>query len=305
MKWRKLRRVFAPAGSESWARANASFPTAVLQGPSVIRVYYTALDDREFGQGGWVDLDAGDPTRVLDRSPGPILTVGEPGDFDDCGANPLSVVPFRGRRLMFYQGWQRTVRAPYAIFTGLAIEGADGRFEKHARVPVLDRTHDEPHIRAGAFALAEGEGLRLWYVSSSRWTRRGDDLRYSVDIRHATSADGIRWTADPRPCLAPDEARGEYAIGRPCVLAEGGRYRMWYSVRSHDAPYRIGYAESGDGLAWTRMDEEAGIACSEDGWDSQMICYPFVIRAAGRLLMFYNGNRHGRTGFGCAELETA
>jgi hypothetical protein len=305
MRWRKLGHVFGPDGSKPWARMNASFPTAVLQSRSVVRVYYTTLDDNQFGQGAWVDLDAANPTRILGHSSGPVLRLGEVGDFDDSGANPFSVVSFGGRRLMFYQGWQRTLRAPYMIFTGLAVEGADGRFTKHACVPILDRTDEEPHIRAAPFVLAEGGRLRMWYVSSSHWINRGGELHYLVDIRHAVSPDGICWTADPHPCLTPDKARGEYALGRPSVLIDGNRYRMWYSVRSHHEPYRIGYAESADGLAWTRMDDEAGIERSDEGWDSEMICYPCVIRAAGRLLMFYNGNRHGRTGFGCAELGTA
>jgi hypothetical protein len=34
-----------------------------------------------------------------------------------------------------------------------------------------------------------------------------------------------------------------------------------------------------------------------------MVCYPFVIDAAGKRYLFYNGNRHGATGFGYAILE--
>jgi predicted GH43/DUF377 family glycosyl hydrolase len=303
MRWRKLGRVFCPDGSDPWARTNASFPTAVLQSASVIRVYYTALDDRAFGQGAWVEVEADNPTRVVARSDGPILTIGPIGDFDDSGANPLSVVRFRGRHLMYYQGWQRSHRAPYAIFTGLAVETASGFFEKHARVPVLERTHEEPHLRAGPFVLVERERLRMWYVASNRWTAHDDGLHYAVDIRHALSADGVHWTADPRPCLSPDQGQGEYALGRPSVVPAGDRYRMWYSVRSRNRPYRIGYAESDDGVSWTRLDAAAGIGLSENGWDSEMICYPNVIEAGGRLLMFYNGNQHGGTGFGCAEAE--
>jgi hypothetical protein len=34
-----------------------------------------------------------------------------------------------------------------------------------------------------------------------------------------------------------------------------------------------------------------------------MICYGAVVDLIGRRLMFYNGNRHGESGFGCAVLE--
>jgi hypothetical protein len=78
-------------------------------------------------------------------------------------------------------------------------------------------------------------------------------------------------------------------------------YRMWYSIRSLTQPYRIGYAESNDGVEWTRRDSGAGIERSSDGWDSAMICYAHVVRVDDRALMFYNGNKHGETGFGYAE----
>ena len=56
---------------------------------------------------------------------------------------------------------------------------------------------------------------------------------------------------------------------------------MWYSIRSHNRPYRIGYAESGDGQHWERRDDAVGIQASSEGWDSEMICYPCVVDVNG------------------------
>jgi hypothetical protein len=82
---------------------------------------------------------------------------------------------------------------------------------------------------------------------------------------------------------------------------------MFYSRRSivnfrqdKKAQYRAGYASSPDGIHWTRKDEEAGIDVSADGWDSEAIAYPYCIRVRGTLVMFYNGNGFGKTGFGYA-----
>lgn len=301
MGWRKLGMIFNTPGEASWSRTNAAYPTADLRSPDVLRVYYTSLDVQQFGQGGYVDLDPNDPRSVRGASRQPVLTLGEIGDFDDAGANPFAVVDFRGHKLMYYQGWQRTLRAPFQVFTGLAVEGADGCFEKWQRVPVLERTDEEPHIRGAPCVLQDGDRLLLWYVSSSRWSRRGESLHYHVVIRHAVSDDGIHWQVDPHICLEPEP--GEYAVGRPWVIRENGLFRMWYSIRSFEHPYAIGYAESEDGIRWTRRDEAAGISRSESGWDSEMICFPNVIRVGDRLLLFYNGNHHGATGFGCAQWE--
>ena len=121
--------------------------------------------------------------------------------------------------------------------------------------------------------------------------------KHYYHVKYAESADGIHWGEQRRIGIdfnSPDE----YAIGRPCVVKDSGVYRMWYCYRGPS--YRIGYAESPDGLSWTRMDRDAGIDCSPEGWDSEMQCYPWVFDHGGRRYMLYNGNSYGKTGFGLA-----
>jgi hypothetical protein len=94
------------------------------------------------------------------------------------------------------------------------------------------------------------------------------------------------------------------------VLKEDGVYKMWYATRQGQdyredktQSYRIGYAESADGIGWRRLDEQAGIDVSENGWDSEMVEYPCVIAPNGRKYLFYNGNGFGRSGIGYAVWE--
>jgi hypothetical protein len=82
---------------------------------------------------------------------------------------------------------------------------------------------------------------------------------------------------------------------------------MWFCYRGGlrfrtdpDQSYRIGYAESADGVTWERLDEQAGISRSESGWDSEMIAYPSVYVHRGRRHLLYNGNGFGRSGIGHA-----
>lgn len=302
MKWDKRGRVYVPDGSRPWARRYASYPTVDVVG-DVLRVYYTGLDEQSFGRTAYVELDPEDPARVLYESPEPVLDLGPIGSFDDCGATAFSIVRDGATEYLYYQGWQRAERIPYLLFTGLATrndEHAD--FLKHSCTPVLDRTGDDPFLRGAPYVIRQGERFRMWYASARRWVSDEHGLHYDVAIRHAVSRDGVDWQADVSPCISP-EAEGEYAVGRPSVLVDSGTYRMWYSIRSFTEPYRIGYAESKDGVEWTRRDSLAGIRRSAEGWDSEMICFPQVVRIDDRLLMFYNGNQHGATGFGYAEAE--
>jgi len=67
--------------------------------------------------------------------------------------------------------------------------------------------------------------------------------------------------------------------------------------------YRIGYAYSTDLIQWHRDDEDVGINVSENGWDSDMLCYPHVFSCDDKIYLLYNGNEFGRFGFGLAILQ--
>ena len=305
MKWQKRGLIYAPAGDRWWTKHRYAFnPTVELSGDG-LRVYFASLDERNHGRVGYVVVDATDPRRIKYEAEEPVLDIGPPGAFDDSGVNPSCVISVGGRLHLYYIGWQRCERVPYMLFSGLAVAGGEtDEFRRHARVPVFDRTDAEPFSRSAPCVLAEHDSFRAWYWSCESWTVEEGWVHYNNVIRHAVSDDGVRWRATEHVCVAPDGAL-DYAVGRPWVIRDGDLYRMWYSIRSRSRPsYRIGYAESADGLSWARRDSEVGIGPSADGWDSEMICHPCVVDVEGRRYLFYNGNRHGLEGFGCAELES-
>ena len=300
-KWHKLGWVWQPSGKRWWARAYAHMPTPELIDDRTIRVYFACLDDDKYGRPGWVDVDVRDPRKVLGEADEPLLDLGAPGTFDDSGVVPSQFASVGGRRCLYYIGWQRCERVPYKMFTGLAEPQGTG-FQRASAAPLIDRTNNEPFLRANPTVLIEGTRYRAWYVSATGWTTVGGKAYPHYVIRHTESPDGRYWS-DGGPICIQHNSQDEFGISRPWVIRDGYRYRMWYAVRSRSAPYRIGYAESADGLSWQRQDEKAGIERSDSGWDSEMVCFPAVIDAGGRRLMFYNGNRHGSSGFGVAVLE--
>jgi hypothetical protein len=302
MRWRKRGLIYAPSGERWWERSYATIPTAERLDDRVLRIYFASLDEHLRGRIGWVDVEARDPSRILRETAEPVLDLGAPGLFDDSGVNPSCLVEAAGKKYFYYIGWQRCERVPYMLFAGLALATEDGRFEKLQPTPVLDRTPEEPFLRSATSILWIDGFFRAWYVSGLGWEELGGKLYPTYTIRFAESADGIHWQSRSEPCLSLEG--DEFGFGRPWVLRDEDRYCMWYSIRSRSAPYRIGYAESRDGLHWLRKDGEAGIERSAEGWDSEMICYPCVLDVAGERYMFYNGNRHGATGFGYAVLES-
>jgi hypothetical protein len=303
MRWRKLGLVYRPPGHQWWARSYAHLPTPELLDERTIRVYFAGLDEHQFGRIGFVDLDARNPLQVQRVSAEPIMDIGPPGSFDDSGVNPSCVVELGGRRCLYYIGWQRCQRVPYMLFAGLAEIGSDSSCRRLSNSPVLDRTKDEPFLRSATTVVRDGGRFRAWYVSALGWTTVNGAPYPRYVVRHSESTDGQSWSQGGPVCVGHDND-DDFGIGRPWVVKDGDDFKMWYSIRSRSQPYRIGYAESADGIRWTRKDDEVGLGRGDEpGWDAEMICYPAVIDVLGRRLLFYNGNRHGASGFGVAVQE--
>lgn len=189
---------------------------------------------------------------------------------------------------------------------GLAISDDSGKsFQKVSEGPIADRSELDPYFNTAPSVLREGNKWQMWYVSCTGWEDDGNTLEPRYHVKYAHSSDGISWKTTGHVCIDHDQ-RSE-AIGRPCVYKEGGVYKMLYSYRGlrnyrHDPTqsYRLGYAESPDGLSWTRRDEDVGIEPSTTGWDSEMIEYCWIGQYEGQTYLFYNGNGFGKTGFGFA-----
>jgi predicted GH43/DUF377 family glycosyl hydrolase len=300
MRWEKLGLVYRADGRESWAQSHAFLPTPLVRDDGTLRVYAAFLDRDKIGRVGYVELDPRDPRRVLAVSPRPVLDIGEPGTFDDNGVTPICIVEHQGRLFLYYVGWQLGVRVRYYLFVGLAVSEDGGEtFRRCSRTPVLDRSDQELFVRTAAHVMVEEGRWRMWYIGGSTWVEAQGKRVPSYTLRYLESADGLTWGKSGRECLSftsPDE----YGFGRPFVLRHGDRYRMWYSIRTFSKGYRLGYAESRDGLTWQRLDDRVGIDVSPDGWDSEMICFGALVNVPSGTYLFYNGNNYGETGFGVA-----
>lgn len=277
-------------------------PTAHVHSDTIVRIYFASLDENKFGRIGFIDLDRHKLARIVRVSAEPVLDLGERGTFDDSGVSASCVTSIGGKLFLYYVGWQRCERVPYMLFTGLATSVDGNTFERCFRTPILDRTTAEPFLRSGPTIVATDCGFKMWYNSALGWTTVAGNKYPTYVIRSAESADGVEWKEVGGTSIDFMDA-SEYGLARPWVIKGPDVYRMWYSIRSRKQPYRIGYAESFDAVRWTRKDDCAGISVSQTGWDSEMICYPCVADIDGSHYMFYNGNRHGSTGFGYAVAE--
>jgi hypothetical protein len=299
-QWVKHGLIFEPPKNLPWARTHAALPVADRTDDRV-RIYFSSRDKEGRAQIGFFEIGLNNPKNILRVSDRPVIGLGPLGAFDDSGVTTSCVITHEARKYHYYSGWSLGVTVPFYFCVGLAISDDGGEtYRKISAAPLLERNDVDPYLTASPFVLIEGSIWRMWYVSSTGWELRNGKPQHYYHIKYAESSDGIHWERNGRVCI-DYRSKEEYAIARPCVLKDNAVYKMWYSHRGES--YRLGYAESRDGLNWDRKDEESGLDVSDEGWDSEMLAYPFVFDYRGDRYMLYNGNGYGKTGIGLAVLK--
>lgn len=303
MKWSKQGLIYGSAGDSDWAVHSALQPTPLLIGPrGLIRVYVGFRDAEGVGRVGFVDVSAENPSHVLRVSKQPALDIGIPGTFDENGVIPCAISERNGKLFLFYAGYQQGRRVKFFVFSGLAISADGGEtFQRYSQTPVCERRDGELFFRVIHTIFRDNGRWRAWYGAGSDFDVENGHQYPRYNIRHAESPDGIHLADEYQVCV--DMESGEYRVGRPYVIKDGDVYRMFYGAGTKELGYRLGYAESSDGVNWVRHDDAVGIDVSEAGWDSRMQAYPSIVTYKDRTYMFYNGNDYGREGFGYAILE--
>lgn len=307
MSWKKQGFIFQPNGEFGWMMSHAQVPTVHLM-QDRFRVFFSTRNSNGKSLTACMDLDINNPSIIKQLYNKPVLDFGNPGTFDDEGIMPSYVIKNNEQLFMYYSGWNQRIKVPYHNAMGLAVSEDDGlTFKRLYEGPIMDRIATEPYLAVTPSVLKENNEWKMWYVSGIRWQLIKEKYEPVYVIKYAYSNDGITWHRPNITCIP--QHFDEEAFSHPNVLKLNDSYHMWYCCRhSHDyrdglGSYRIGYAVSKDGITWQRKDNEAGITISEEGWDNKMICYPYVVNHNDKLIMFYNGNGFGKSGFGYAILE--
>lgn len=317
MRWTKLGKIFDPTSHSlaNGCREFAQAPQALVR-DGYIRLYFSTRQ-RDGSTGKYLShiayADFDNTLRnVIGVSQHTIIPLGDRGTFDEHGIFPISPVERDNHILAFTCGWSRRVSVSVETAVGLAISSDDGRtFKKVGNGPVMGPSLREPCLVGDAFVRVYEGVFHMWYIFGTGWkiyaSGTAPDRIYK--IAHAVSTDGKSWAREGQPII-PDVSGSEECQALPTVLKIGNRYHMYFCYRqpsdfrkNKDRAYRLGYAFSDDLKSWTRADTQAGIGVSEQGWDSEMMCYPHIFQSAANVYLLYNGNEFGRHGFGLAILD--
>ena len=260
-------------------------------------------DEENIGRIGYIDVEPQNPSKIIGYSKKPCLDIGCNGAFDDSGVLGSCIIKKDGKWYMFYSAYQKMVKVPYSILSGLAVSDNNGvTFTRVLETPILERTSVEQFIRSAIFCFEDAGKYKMWYSSGTSWTHNNVKTVPKYDIKYIESDDLFHWN-ECKPEISISLEGDEFGLTTPQVEKEGGIYKMNYAIRSISKGYRLGYAESKDGITYKRMDKKMNIDISPHGWDSEMICFGNTIIVNEKKYLFYCGNHYGMAGFGYAELN--
>ncbi len=266
-----------------------------------IRVLFGAFDKDNVSRIGFVDIEI-DSFKIKEFSNTPILDIGENGTFDENGVHPMGIIEHNGKLFLYYTGYQLGKKVPYFMFAGLAVSNDGGySFTRLQRFPVLDRSEEGLCTRGGPTGFVENDTFKLWYAAGSTWEMVGGKPRPTYDIFFQENINGVEFQTQGHRCINYNPET-EHGLGRPQVIKAGRYYIMFHTIRTRDMKYSIGFATSKDGKTWVRRDNELGLKHGQNGWNSEMIYFPYFIKIKDCYYLFYNGNGFGKTGIGIEKL---
>ena len=216
----------------------------------------------------------------------------KPSNIYDCdGVMTSCVITLKGVEYLYYTSWKKMGSPFYKHNICLAIDFAK------INEPIIKSHSNDFGICSSPFILIENK-WRMWFISgqnSDGWIENNGILCPTYTMHYAESDDGIHWSR--KKIFFPRKPREIFS--RPFVFKQNETYKMFYSKLTIDKEklYTIGYAESKDGLSWRRLDAQAGITTSKEGWDNKSIAFPWIVDN----FLFYSGNNFGKEGFGYAE----
>ena len=308
MGWTKLGRVFQAQNNADWIKSHSSVPFGLPLNNSIVRIFFSPRDSYNRSYIGWLEIDINEPTKVLRVSRKPYLKPGVTGTFDDCGVMPSWISIWQNKYVFYYIGWN--VRTTVPFHQGLGRISFDSfsdmvgeRTLKNSSGPFMDRSEYDPFYITNPCIIEHKGLLMMWYLSGIGWYGEAEGLKSKYVIKLATSKDGETWHRSKEPIIGLKD-KHEIALARPSVLVDEEGFHMWFSYRSEDISYRIGYAFSRDGIDWQRNNEyNDGPKVSLEGWDSDMVAYPHVFKMEETKYMLYCGNGWSKAGFGIARFD--
>lgn len=300
MQWNKLGLIFniSDACNSSDIYSHAVNPVPVLLEDNLYRIFFSVRDSQGKSNVSFFDFDI-NKFKVINFDRYISLNHGESKlDIDESGIS----IGCLFENKMYYMAWQNLENQHWRGDIAYAELSSDLKtFEKPQNYLFMGIDSEDKISLSYPYILHDEAGYHLWYGSTDTWDYGNGEMLHV--IKYAFSNDMKNW--QKFGCCIKPEIGIAQAFSRPCVVKiSKNDWHMWYSYRGNKDKYKIGYAHSVNGRDWNILNNKKNVVHSSSiGWDSEMVCYPYVFKHKDKLYMLYNGNGYGKTGIGLAVCE--
>lgn len=302
-KWQKLGRLYHLPDAKPHPKlvSHVANPLPVLIKGDIYRIFFSARDSNKRSSIGAVDIDI-IKRKIIKEHSQPFFEFGPKNSFYSQGISIGNYYKIDDITYMLFMGWSNSESGHWQGEIGRLILTADLSLKLDSKTPLISFDEIDPISLSYPWVNTNEDGsFMMWYGSTKTWDSGNGEMLHVIN--YATSKDGQTW--ERKGLAIPYELDIAQAFSRPTIIKNNSTgYKMWFSYRGNNLQgYRIGYAESNNGKDWQLDLENSGINVSRQGWDSEMIEYPYVFDHKDQRYMLYNGNDYGKSGFGLARLE--
>lgn len=300
MQWKKLGVIFNISNDYNSldVYSHAVNPVPLLLKDNIYRIFFSVRDSNGKSNVSFFDFDF-ETLEILYFDKYVSLNHGNSKlDIDESGISIGCLFD----NSIYYMAWQNLENQHWRGDIAYADLLPDLKtFEKPQNQLFMGVDEEDKISLSYPFILSDYNVYHLWYGSTETWDYGNGEMLHV--IKYAVSTDMKNWTKSGC-CISPEIGVSQ-AFSRPCVIKVSEHdWHMWYSYRGNKDKYKIGYANSINGVDWNVFNNQQNVVyCSESGWDSEMVCYPYVFQHKDKLYMLYNGNGYGKTGIGLAVCE--
>lgn len=241
--------------------------------PLLLMVVSVTVNSKEF-------YISGDAASALPKIPGitieynqtkPLISKGNPGEWDDTDILNPSVIKFKDIYVNYYSGYDGK-----SWKTGISTSKDGVSWVKYTHNPILapnEKDWDTRYISANGGAIVFNKKIYYAY--------QGVDSNGIVKIGIATSDDTRSLVKYPQPVLSPGPsgAWDSNAVADPYLISHDDALFMYYLGQDRTGVQRLGVARSTDGIHWEKsianpiMDVGASGTFDENGLGEPGVIY--------------------------------
>ena len=183
--WEKKGLIFNVDGQLDWNKSHAQVPVVDIL-TDRLRIYYATRNAQGISNVSFIEVEKEKPQKIIKECKFTLISLGNPGTFDDSGIMPSSIINVGSKKYLYYIGWTTRKTVPYQNAIGLAISDDGGKtFNKFSEGPIITVNNIEPYFSGTAYVSYDNGIYKMWYLSCIKWDCIDGGLEPIYNMKYA------------------------------------------------------------------------------------------------------------------------